>query len=435
MSADHGIDLVAMSESVAAKLQRPLPTWMRPLFLGSTAIGLITFLVVALGGDPGRAWRAYHVNWLFWTGFAQAGILFAAVVTVAKGRWATPLRRMSEASGAFLPVAFVLFLVSWVGRTHIYPWISHPIHEVPVKEFWLRDWFLYLRVIAAMLVLFGLSYVFVRHGVRQDVADGKERFPLKYRPLYDRMTAGFDTRHGYAAAGETRATLAPILIVIYAISMSVIAFDCIMSLAPYWVSNLLGGHFFMGAWLSGLMGLALLAILWRRHYGLEDVITSKHLHDLGKLCFGFTVFWAYMFFSQFIVIWYGNMPEETQFLFLRMVRPEWRALSIVMITLCFLIPFWGLISIAGKKTPAVLGTIAVLSLTGLWLDRYVLVVPSITQAPGHLPLGIQEILITAGFFGLWGLSYLWFAQRFPLVSSVLIRQNGERRRHAHVADQ
>jgi hypothetical protein len=434
MSHDHGVDRVAMAESVRAKLQRPLPTWMRPLFLVCTVIGLVTFLILALGADPGRAWRIYHVNWLFWTGLAQAGVLFAAVVTVAKGRWAIPLRRMSEASGTFLPVAFVLFLLSWFGRAEIYPWIRHPITSVPVKAFWLRDWFLYLRVSIALLVLFGMSYAFVRLGVRQDVADGKEKLPLRYRPLYDRLTAGFDPATGYVTAGEARATMAPLLIVVYAISMSVVAFDCIMSLAPYWVSNLLGGFFFMGAWLSGLMMLALLVILFRRHFGLEDVITSKHLHDLGKLCFGFTVFWAYTFFSQFIVIWYGNMPEETQFLFLRMTRPEWRPISIAMVVMCFILPFWGLIGIKPKKTPAILGTIAVISLAGLWIDRFVLVVPSITQAPGHLPLGFQEVLITAGFFGIWGLCYLWFANRFPLVSSVLIRNFGERRAHGRATD-
>jgi hypothetical protein len=118
-----------------------------------------------------------------------------------------------------------------------------------------------------------------------------------------------------------------------------------------------------------------------------------------------------------------------------MSTPQWKAISIAMVLMCFLIPFWGLISVAAKKTPIVLGTIAVISLAGLWVDRFVLVVPSIIQAPPSLPLGWQEILITAGFFGLWGLSYLWFADRFPLVSPVLIRHHGERRAHSHVSDQ
>lgn len=438
MSLDHGVDLAALSESVRTRLQKPLPGWMRPTFLGCVAVGWLTFLVLALAGDADRAWRAYHINWLYWTGVAQGLVLFAAVVTVAKGRWATPLRRIGEASVVFLPVSFVLFLVSWIGRGHIYPWIAHPeiIAAPAVKAFWLRDWFLYARDAAGLLVLFGFSLFFVYHGVRQDVADGKERLPAKFRGLYDRITKGWDASRGFTVSGETRATSAPLLVVLYAVVMTLIAFDTIMSLAPHWVSNLLGGFFFMGAWLSGLMMLALLTILWRRHFALEDAITPKHLHDLGKLCFGFTVFWAYTFFSQFIVIWYGNLPEETSFLFLRMTRPEWKSVSIAMVVLCFAIPFWGLIGIKGKKTPALLGTFAVISLLGLWIDRFVLTVPSIMQEipSGRVPLGWQEILITAGFFGTWGLCYLWFAERFPLVSPTLIRHHGERRAHAHHSD-
>ncbi|HEY2805901.1 MAG TPA: hypothetical protein VGI92_08585 [Gemmatimonadales bacterium] len=431
MSNLHGVDLARVSEKVQANIRRPLPGWMKPTFLVCTVIGTLTFLILALGADPNRAWRIYHVNWLFWTGLAQAGVIFTAVVTTAKGRWATPLRRMSEASVAFLPVAFLLFLLSWLGRTQIYPWIAHPVTDVPVKMFWLRDWFMYARDAFALLVLFSFSIYFVYHGVRQDLADGKEKLPLRFRPLYDRITAGWHASEGFALSGETRATSAPVLIVVYAVVMSLIAFDTIMSLAPHWVSNLLGGFYFMGAWLAGLMTLALLAILWRKHFELEDVITLDHLQDLGKLCFGFTVFWAYLFFSQFLVIWYGNMPEETQFLFLRMGTPVWRGVSTAMVTLCFLVPFWGLIGIKPKRTPVIFGTFAVLSLMGLWLDRYVLVVPSLVQAPGHLPLGWQEVLITAGFFGIWGLCYLWFAERFPLVSPVLIRHHGERRKVSH----
>jgi len=439
MSLDHAVDLNALSASVAEKLRRPLPSWMKPLFLGSAAIGWITFLILALSVDPDRAWRIYHLNWLYWTGLAQAGVLFAAVVTVAKGRWATPLRRIGEASVGFLPVSFVLFLVSWLGRARIYPWVAKPemLHEpTHVKAFWLQDWFLYTRDAGALLILFAFSIFFVYHGVRQDVADQKEHLPGRFRALYDRLTRGWDATRGFEISGETRATSAPVLIMLYAVVLSLVAFDQIMSLSPFWISNLMGGFFFMGAWLSGLMTLALLTILWRKHYQLDDVITPRHMHDLGKMCFGFTVFWGYTFFAQFLVIWYGNMPEETSFLFLRMTRPEWKYISIAMVLMCFVLPFWGLISIRGKKTPAILGTFAVISLTGLWIDRFVLTVPSIVQSvpSGNLPLGWQEILITAGFFGTWGLCYHWFAERFPLVSPTLIRHHGERRAHAHHSD-
>ena len=431
MSHDHGVDLVAVSESVKARVARPLPGWMRPLFLGTAVIGLVTFIVLLLFGDANRAWRLYHLNWLYWTGLSLGGILFAAVTTVAKGRWAVPLRRMGEASVAFLPVSFVLFLLSWLGRSRIYPWIATPITEPHVKAFWLRDWFMYLRDGFGLLLLFGLAIWFVYHGVRQDVADFGDRLPARHNGWYTRLRRGWDPATGFVRSGETRATMAPILIITYGVVMTLVAFDMVMSLAPFWVSNLFGGFFFIGAWLAGLMSLALLMLLWRRHFGLEDVITPQHLHDLGKLCFGFTVFWGYTFFSQFLVIWYGNLPEETSFLYLRMVRPEWKGISAAMVVLCFVVPFWGLIGIKPKKTPGLLATFATISLIGLWVDRYVLVTPSIVQAADNLPLGILDVLMTAGFFGVWGLCYLWFADRFPLVSAALIRHQGERRAHAH----
>lgn len=431
MSHDHAIDLGAVSESVKARMVRALPGWMRPLFLACLAVGAVTFLYLAIAGDANRAWRIYHLNWLYWTGLSLGGILFAAVTTVAKGRWAVPLRRIGEASAPFLPVSFVLFLLSWIGRARIYPWVAHPITEPHVKAFWLRDWFLYARDGFGLLLLFSLGLWFVYHGVRQDSADYKGRLASRHAGFYDRITRGWNETTGFTTSGEKRAFLAPLYIIAYAVVMSLVAFDQVMSLAPFWVSNLYGGFFFIGAWLSGLMSLALLTLLWRRHFGLDDVITGQHLHDLGKLCFGFTVFWGYTFFAQFLVIWYGNLPEETSFLFLRMMRPEWRPISTAMVFMCFIIPFWGLISIKGKKTPAFLATFATVSLLGLWVDRYVMVVPSIVQSAPDAPLGIFEVLITAGFFGLWGLCYLWFADRFPLVSAALIRHQGERRAHAH----
>jgi len=420
-------------EYILRQLQRPLPSWARPLFAACAVAGATAFLILATRLDPGRAWRIYHLNWLFWTGLSMGAVMFGAVTTAAKGRWAVPLRRMAEGSVAFLPVAFVLFLVSWLGRAHIFPWVAHPIAEPHVKAFWLRDWFLYARDSAGMLILFGLALWFVSWSVRQDAALLKAGASDRLKGLYDRLTRGWDEQTSGVMAGETRARLAPVMVFTYAIVMTLLAFDLIMSLAPFWISSLLGGFFFMGAWLAGLMTLALLMLFFRRHYGLEEIITTATMHDLGKLCFGFTVFWVYLFFSQFLVIWYGNLPEETSFLWLRMTRPEWKTISTAMVVLVFLVPFWGLIGVKPKRTPAVFATFAVISLVGLWVDRYVLVVPSIVQAAPGLPLAWQELLITIGFLGLWGLSYLWFAERFPIVSPTLVEFQGERRLHAHAS--
>jgi hypothetical protein len=312
--------------------------------------------------------------------------------------------------------------------------VAHPITTPPVKAFWLQPGFMFARDAAALIVLYAMSIWFVYHSVRPDAALLAAGAQGARKSLYARLTEGYAAR-GEAFSIARRTTLAPILIVTYAVCMSLVAFDVIMSLAPHWLSNLLGGFFFMGAWLSGLMSLALIMLWARRHYELESLITARHLHDLGKLCFGFTVFWCYLFFSQFLVIWYGNMPEETSFLFLRMMSPEWQTISTAMVVMVFVIPFWGLISVAAKKTPGALATFAVISLLGIWVDRFVLTVPSIVQqtADRSLPLGWQELLVTLGFAGAWGLSWLWFLTRFPIVSPTIVAHFGERRHHAHTS--
>ncbi|MBI4543000.1 MAG: hypothetical protein HY705_08220, partial [Gemmatimonadetes bacterium] len=312
------------------------------------------------------------------------------------------------------------------------PWVRAPIAQPEVKAFWLRSGFLFGRDIAALLLLYGLSFWFVYHSLRPDAALLVAGAPDRVRRLYAWLARDWNKPGCGAQRSEDRlCRLAPALIITYALVMSLLAFDLIMSLAPHWLSNLLGGFFFMGAWLTGLMALALLAIFWRRHLELEELISPQTLHDLGKLCFGFTVFWAYLFFSQFLVIWYGNMPEETSFLFLRISAAPWRGISTLMVVLVFLVPFWGLIGVTPKRTPAALGTFATISLVGVWVDRYVLTVPSIVQSAPRLPLGWQELLITAGFFGLWGLAHAWFAARFPIVSPTLVQREAERRHHPH----
>src|SRR2546430_10941781 len=144
------------------------------------------------------------------------------------------------------------------------------------------------------------------------------------------------------------ARAAAVLVVAYAFGYSLLAFDLIMSLAQKWVSNLFGAFYFMGSFLAALMLLAVLGIWLRRAMGLDGIYTSRQQHDLGKLCFGFTVFWAYLMWSQFLVIWYGNLPEETYFIFYRLYG-AWRPVGTAVFLLVFLIPFVGLLGVKPKK--------------------------------------------------------------------------------------
>ena len=383
-------------------------------------VGFGLFILLAAGNDPGRAWRAYLVNFLFFFGLAQGGITFAAIQKVTKARWGGPIVRFAEAGVAFLPVTLVLFFILFLGRNYLFPWIAHP---TPMRGNWLTVPFLFTRDLFAFLLLFGVALAFVWHDLKPDVAQARTLVKDWRRGLYHRIAAGYTgSKEDEAANDRKLSRLAPLLIVVYAYCMTLIAFDLIMSLAPYWVSTLLGAFFFMGAHLSGLTTLGLNMVFWRKQLGLESVIGRQQFHDLGKLIFGFSVFWAYTMFSQVLVIWYGNLQEETAFIFYRFWG-AWRPISILVGILVFLVPFWGLIFVKSKITPFTFTLFSFISLSGMWLERYLLVQPSLTE--GGPQFGIPEFGVTLGFLGLFLLAYGTFARAFPMISPRLAARAAE----------
>ena len=217
-----------------------------------------------------------------------------------------------------------------------------------------------------------LAWRFVRHDTAPDVRE---------------VTGGEVVARTEDAARISRD--AAILILAFAFGYSLLGYDLIMSLATKWVSNLFGAFYFMGSFLAGLMLLAVLAIVLRRAMGLAGIYTSRQQHDLGKLCFGFTVFWAYLMWSQFLVIWYGNLPEETYFIFYRLYG-VWRPVGIAVFLLVFLIPFVGLLGVKPKLFAPTMVGFALVSLVGIWLERYLEVVPAINQGAGPA-IGLPEI--------------------------------------------
>jgi hypothetical protein len=229
------------------------------------------------------------------------------------------------------------------------------------------------------------------------------------------MTAQFDGSEGTLEANERRIhRLAPTYVVLYALGFTSVAFDGMMALQPHWFSNLFGGWYFMGSFLGAHMLLALMMIYGGRHIGIADLISPKQRHDLGKLCFGFTVFWTYLMWAQFQVIWYGNLPEETGFVFSRLWG-EWVPVARLVFLGMFVVPFMGLLGVAPKKSRATLVLFASVSLAALWLERYILVVPSVTALEGPV-FGLPELGPTLLFAGLYLFAYALFARTFPMVS-------------------
>jgi len=362
--------------------------------------------VLAAGGAP-RAWQAWHVNFMFWTGLAQALVVFAATQKLAKGHWSGLVIRLAEAAAAFLWVSLVLYLGLIVGRAHIFSWLHEPRPDLGA---WLTAKFFFVRNGLIYLLLAWLSWRFVRHDLAPDIrelADGRPADRLEGRDAIMREAA--------------------LLVVGYAFGYSLLAFELVMSLAHKWVSNLYGAFYFMGSFLAALMALAVLVLAVRRRMGLNGLFSAKQQHDLAKLCFGFSVFWAYLMWSQFLVIWYGNLPEETFFIFYRLFGP-WKPIGVAVFLLVFVVPFIGLLGVRPKKYPPALVTLALVSLTGIWLERYLEIVPSINGGAGPA-IGLPEIGVTLLFGGLFLLSFGWFGARYPMLSPRLAADTLERERH------
>ena len=390
----------------------PTPPALAMTGLVLTVLGAIVF-AAALLTDADRAWRAYLVGWLYTFGIAQGAVMLAVVVTIAKGLWSRTIRRFALSYVAYLPIGFLLVLpILFFGADHIFPWLHEPVAG---KEAYLNRPFLIIRIILGLGLLVGLSLYFAYTMLRPDVGLMRDHVDGKVRDLYQRMTRGWRGQEPEEiAANKKLGVLGPLMALTYALGMTFVAWDFVMSLEPHWFSTLIGPYVFMAAFLGGIALTALTAATYARKYGyLGTVIPHTTFHDIGKLTFGFCIFWAYLFFSQYIVIWYGKLPLEQSFLVHRLVPPFKYTSSLVFFCL-FVFPFFGLLGVAPKKRLGILSVFASIVLFGLWLERYTLIYPSLYIGAESLPLSWQEIGITPLFIGLVLLAHAWFMRTFNM---------------------
>jgi hypothetical protein len=406
-------------DEVVATYSKPMPKTVGTAAAVLAVIGLIVF-IIGLFVAPDRVWRAYHVNWLFWASLSSAGVVFVAVQRITTARWSRAIIRFMEGYVAFLPVAFVLLLLTvFAGKGHIFPW-THERPPVTEKVLYYNGAFLTTRVLIAFGLLTVLSLWYVYTSVRLDVGLVPEAGANWARGLRDRMRNGFrDERREIHSTHSLQGKLAVFLVILFGYGWSVLAFDLSMGMSLHFQSTLYGWWFFMGGWLTGLTLLTLLTLAWRRFLGAEALINDIHFHDLGKLCFAFTAFWGYLTFGQYLVIWYGNMPEETHWARIRLIDP-WAVTTVIAVLAVFFAPFFGLLSKAAKLFKPTLVLFTLISFVGMWLVRYLEVYPSLYGEGAGLPLGLWEIGVTLGYVGLWGVCYLAFMNAFPRARVVLM---------------
>jgi hypothetical protein len=412
-------EIMPTREEVVAGLDRPLPKSLRVIALVLAAIGLIVF-VVGLFVNPDRVWRALLVNWLYFTSVSSAGVMFVAVQRITTARWSRPVVRFLEGYVAFLPVAFVLLLLMlFVGQHHIF-WWANETPTIREKAVYLNPGFYYPRVIGISLLIYVLSIWFIYLSVRLDVGILPEAGAAWARGIRERMRRGFrDERRELHSTHSIQGRIAVFLAFAFGFGWIVLSWDMSMSLDPHFQSTMYGWWFFMGAWVGALASWTIIVMAWRRFLGRYDLIEDRHFHDLGKLVFAFTAFWGYLTFGQYLVIWYGNVGEETHWMRLRLIA-GWRIPTLVGLVLMFVFPFFGLLSRAAKVYLPTMFVFAMGTVVGLWIHRYIEVYPSIYGVVDHALIGVWEIGVTAGVLGIWGFCYLAFMDAFPRMRVLLM---------------
>jgi hypothetical protein len=377
---------------------RPDPTFP-PLPRAASATALVLAVLgaaAALAGlalaDGRRIWADLLVNDFFFLSLALAGILFIALQYLASAGWWAVIRRVPEAMMGFVPVAGLLTLPLYFGRQALYPWTRPETlrHDptVAAKSAYLNAPFFFGRMVVFLALWTLFALLLRRTSLAQDAAPaGQHRRMVK--------TSAF-------------------FIVSFAVSFSLASFDWLMSLDPRWFSTIFAVYTFAGLLLGGLAAITLAVILLRERGPLAGVVQESHLHDLGKLLFGFSIFWAYIWVSQYLLIWYGNIPEEVTFYVVRTGR-AWAPLFFLTLVLSWIVPFVALMSRGAKRNPRVLGAVAVVVLLGRWLDLYVLVAPPVLA---RVEVGFFEVLITAGYAGLF-----FYLTTRALASAPLVARN------------
>jgi uncharacterized membrane protein YecN with MAPEG domain len=401
----------AVLKDLAGRIPGRPDARVRALWLVLLGAGVLTFVLVLLR-EPARAWAAYGVNMVFFLGVSLGSAALAGAIRLSNGHWAASILRIAESLSAYVPYGLLFVLVMLAAGIWTYlPWTKGLLQ--PRQHAYLNVPFLYARTLVGFGLLWWLVRDMVRTSLRRDLHLLADHVSPELRAEYERLTQNWKGDAAEAQREHDRLAMrAPQVCLVFALVFTVFAWDFIMALTPTWVSPLFGWWVFMGAFLSGIAMTGLLATRLRARCRLERYVTAGQFQDTGKLLFAFSIFWVYLFWSQYLPIWYANMPEETWWVFLRFEDP-WRRLAFAVFGLVFLAPFLGLMNARPKRSPFWLGFFSLVVLAGMWLERHLLIMPSLN--PDRIWLGLPEIGVGLGFLGVFGLAVQGFLAKYPAV--------------------
>jgi hypothetical protein len=342
-----------------------------------TGISGLVISGVGLMLDPQQFSFSYLTAFIFWLTLGLGGFFFTMIHHLTGAVWSLVLRRISETAMALMPVMALLFLpvVTGLLQDQIYVWSSQSDAIIEVKSGYLNIPFFLIRSALYFLIWIILGRWLYNTSLQQD----------------DRFDAARLTRMR-RISGPGMA--------LFALSITFAAFDWIMSLDPHWYSTIFGLYIFSGSLLAIYTFLILFTSFLRHQHVLTDTIHVEHYHDLGKFLFGFTIFWGYIAFSQYFLIWYANIPEETIW-YRHRWEGSWKILTMTLVFGHFLLPFIALMPRFVKRSIKLLRSIAIWILAMHYIDLYWIIMPNLHHHGLHYSWMDVTSLIGIGGIFLW----------------------------------
>ena len=366
------------------------------LFVFNKKLKMTTFVLMAIGvlalvigfatdssDHHNRFWSNVLVNSFFFLAIGLGAIFFYALQYATEAGWSAIVKRIFEGIFSSIPVfGGILMLVLLVGTFHghhIYHWMDSEVFNpesdhydsiIAGKRAYLNPGFFWIRTILYMAVFTFFARKFRQKSLLEDQIGGTEIHFWNYKK-------------------------AAVFLIFFAVFSSTAAWDWVMSIDTHWFSTLFGWYVFSGMWVSAMIS-AILIIRYLKGQGYLDFITENHMHDLGKWMFALSFLWTYLWFSQFLLIWYSNIPEEVTYFIERI--EHFKVPFFGMFLVNFIFPMIMLMSRKAKRIAFLPVFVGIFIFLGHWMDVYLLITPGATH---HFNLGFMEIGMFLGFLGLF----------------------------------
>lgn len=354
-------------------------------------LGLI-IMVGTMIRDSERAWFSYVTAYFYVVSLALGGLFFTAIQHVVKAGWSVNVRRIAESLTAFLPIAALGAVALFFAGPKLYEWLRPEVISADAvlahKASYLNRGFWLIRLV----LFFGLWLWFAKTIVGRSLAQDKSG----------------DVGLTHKQVGTSIAFL-----LVFALSYSLFSVDTLMSLEPHFFSTIYGIYCFSGLFQTTMAAMILIILYLRKKGKLAGFVDENHLHDLGKFMFAFTVFWAYIAFSQYMLIWYANLPEET-FFYMPRLEGGWMWVSVALLLFKFVVPFLALLPRWAKRTPVHLAAVSIWIMVMEYVDLYWLVYPTYNKE--QVVFGLPELGGIALFGGLFLFAVTRFLSRNEVVA-------------------